>query len=56
MAAIELDAICEPGHLRPPVREDWVPWLVLFASVIPIGPDAIEARRREWVALFGGNQ
>ena len=51
----ELDAICEPGHLREIVRDDWAKWLVLFASVIPLGRDAIEARAAEWRALFGGS-
>ena len=49
----ELDAICEPGHLREIVRDEWAVWLVLFAEAIPRGQDAIELRRREWVALFG---
>jgi hypothetical protein len=54
MDSDELDAICEPGHLREIVRDEWAVWLVLFAEAIPRGPAAVEARRLEWVELFHG--
>jgi hypothetical protein len=47
-----LDAICLPGHLRTPVPDGLALILALFADVERDDPVAVEARRREWVALF----
>jgi hypothetical protein len=50
-----LDGICDlDADMGPPTPDDEVVWVVLFASVLGKGRDAIEARAAEWRELFGG--
>jgi hypothetical protein len=42
------------AQVDDPLPDDWVMWEVLFASVRYDTNEAIEARAREWRALFGG--
>ena len=49
------DAGCYPELPRlHEIPDGQTVWLVLFASVLYSGRASIEARAREWRALFGG--
>jgi hypothetical protein len=51
-----LDGICDldADMGGDPTPDDLVVWVVLFASVLGKGEDAILARAEEWRTLFGG--
>jgi hypothetical protein len=46
---------CDLSRMPPEfrVRDENIPWIVLFASVHRLDRDAIERRAQEWRELFG---
>ena len=49
------DAGCEPGLEGPEaISDEDTKWLVLFASVIPLGRAYVLERAQDWRELFDG--
>lgn len=56
----DLDGICDfDAPMGPPVPDEWLPWVVLFAT--DLTPDlgvrdvaVLEAHAAQWRALFSG--